>query len=136
MVRRGWELHPQIPDRIAIYKIAGLADAQPLRSFMPRLLVGACFLLAPAICSAQSPAQGVAMPVAEPTVSFTGTTTTARTASPDETVSVNGRIVKVADLLPLLSLDNLGAPNLHIPVNQNREKPQQELPQPKSHQTY
>ena len=31
-VRRGWDLHPQNPEqRFAIYKIAGLADAQPLR---------------------------------------------------------------------------------------------------------
>lgn len=55
--------------------------------------------------------------------------TTVRVADPNETVAINGRVMKVADLMAVLSSDNLLEQRLHNQANQIPAGSQQ-VPQP------
>jgi hypothetical protein len=57
-------------------------------------------------------------------VVFSGQTTLLRVMDPSEEVAINGRVVRVADLLPLLSLDSASAPHPRIPASHSRETSQ------------
>jgi len=63
------------------------------------------------------------------TVSFSGTTSRITVASPDETIVVNGQVMKIADFLAVLSsLDSSEEPRPRSPEKNNREKSSQTGP--------
>lgn len=65
-------------------------------------------------------------------VSNTTASSTIRIAEPNENVVINGHVLRVADLLAVLSsLDSLEGQRLHSPEKQNRETPQPNAPSPK-----
>jgi len=64
-------------------------------------------------------------------VSVSAKTTTARIAAPDELVNVNGKVMKVADVVAVLSSSTLLELRLHIPEKQNSSDVPQNPPQSK-----
>jgi hypothetical protein len=64
-------------------------------------------------------------------VSVSAKTTTARIAAPDELVTVNGKVMKVADVVAVLSSSTLLEQRLRIPEKQNSSDVPQNPPQSK-----
>jgi len=64
-------------------------------------------------------------------VSVSAKTTTARIASPDEVVNVNGKAMKVSDVVAVLSSSNVWGPHPRILEKQNSSDAQQTPKKPK-----
>src|SRR5579872_2644116 len=67
------------------------------------------------------------------TVSVSAKTTTARIAGPDELVNVNGKVMRVADVVAILSSSTLWEPRLRTPEKQNSSDAPQTRPESKTH---
>ncbi len=78
------------------------------------LLLTSCMAIAASFAVAQDTASKIDAPSKDKVV-MSGQTTMLRIMDPAEKVAVNGRVVRVADLMPLLSLDNAWALHLRIP---------------------
>lgn len=66
-------------------------------------------------------------------VSASAKTTTARIAAPDETVNVNGKLMRVADVVAILSSDTLLELRPHSPEKQNSSDAPRTQPESKKH---
>jgi hypothetical protein len=127
-----------------IYKTTGFTDAQSLlqkRSlahahFWTAILVSVLSLILSCPLSAGQSAQEPTAPRTptqegtkskdsdqkNDTVLLSSSTSNVHVASPDEAIAVNGRVMRMADYLALLSLlDSLEAQRPRIPATHNRE---------------
>jgi len=66
-------------------------------------------------------------------VSVSAKTTTARVAASDEFVNVNGRAMRVADAVAILSSSTVSEPHLRIPEKQNSADAPHTQPESKMH---
>jgi hypothetical protein len=78
---------------------------------------------------AQQPTQQQATKI----VSVSAKTTTARIADPDELVNVNGKVMRVADVVAILSSSTLLVQHPHTPEKQNSSDAPHIQPESKKH---
>lgn len=82
------------------------------------------------LCASYVAAQNgnnVSATAATTTIIGSGETSLLRVMDPSEKIAINGYVVQVSDLLPLLSADSASAPHLRIPENHSREASQPTL---------
>jgi len=81
------------------------------------------------ICAQDKPAPQVT----QATKTVYAKTTTARIAAPDELVNVNGTVMRVADVVAILSSSTLSEPHPRIPEKRNSSDVPQIQPESKKH---